>query len=370
MLIKKAEGSHFRNYKSFSVDFKNPLSVFTGKNGEGKSSFLEAIYCALKGKSFHPFIRSEFIQNKQTEAKVRLTLEEEEGPSFLESSFCLGPEGLKKSFSYCGKKTSPLYLSRKIPAFVFTEESMKSIRQGPDQRRAFIDEMFYSESEKKAKRDFYKILIQKKRLLKSIKQGKLSVKEGEKHLSVLNIKFLQLSHIFVKKRLELLKALFSDLDLVKGDFFKEPKLDLAFSYYISQQKYSKKTSSLLFYWMEEDLKKKKELEIQTGSLLSGPQRHDIRFLFNGEDSRTFCSKGEQRALILSLLAARVKSFSKGLLFLDDVLMELDETKQEQLLYFLTKNHCQSLLTSCKFISFKSKNMSFFSVKNGTIKAYD
>ncbi|MDE0092133.1 MAG: AAA family ATPase, partial [Oligoflexia bacterium] len=48
MFLKKAEALHFRNYNHFSLDFDSSINVFVGENGQGKSSFLEALYCALR----------------------------------------------------------------------------------------------------------------------------------------------------------------------------------------------------------------------------------------------------------------------------------------------------------------------------------
>ena len=366
MFLKKAQGCYFRNYKEFSLEFTSSLNIFTGDNGQGKSSFLEALYCGLRGKSFHPFVHSQFIQNKQKQAQVRLTLEEDEGLSTLEASFFSIGSSLKKEIFYCGKKKGYSFLARKFPSFVFTEASMKCIRQGFDQRRTFIDEMLSLEDQRQVKEEFNQVLKQKKILLKNIKQGILSFKEADQTLEALNYKFLHCSFQLVQARLKLLNRLFSSVGDLRGEFFKAPLPELSFSYtFRKEQNLNERPDIFLF--LKEDLKRKKKLEMQLGIPLSGPQKHEIRFLFNGEDSRTFCSKGEQRTFVLALMGSHVRQIPKAFLFLDDVLLELDETTQNKFLQFLEKNHCQTFLTNCKVISFKTKKMSFFSVKNGIIR---
>ena len=369
MFLKTAEICHFRNYEKVFLEFVSPISVFTGDNGQGKSSFLEALYCALRGRSFHSFVNSQFIQNKKERAYICLGLEEEEGQSTLEASFTSLETGLKKELLYCGKRVTPSFLVKKFPGFVFTETSMKCIRQGPEQRRAFVDELLCFGEQRKIRGKFNRILKQKSQLLKSIKKGLLSAKEADKTLETLNSQFLQSSFLLVQERIKVLHNLFFNLGHLKEFFFKSPVPALDFSYRFSEDQELKDCTDI-FSLLKEDLRRCKKMEVQTGMFLSGPQRHDIRFLFNTEDSRTFCSKGEQRAFILSLLGSHVQNFPQSLLFLDDVLLELDEKIQKKFLQFLEKNNCQTFLTNCKVISFKTKKMSFFSVKNGTIERYD
>ena len=368
MFLKKAEGLFFRNYKDFSLEFTSLINIFTGANGQGKSSFLEALYCCLRGRSFYPFVKSQIIQNGEKKAKVFLTFEENMGISTLSADFFFTGDVLKKDFLYCGKKTNRSFLLKKFPTFVFTEDSIKCIRQGSDQRRAFVDEMLGFGYQRRIKGNFDRILQEKKRLLKDIKQDILSVKEADDVLTALNHNFLQISLKLVQERLKILRNLFKPLTDLKRRFFRAPLPDLGFSYVLSEdQKVSEETDILLL--LRKDLEKKKDLEIQLGTVLSGPQKHEIYFLFNGENSRVFCSKGEQRAFILSLLGSYVHQVPGAFLFLDDVLMELDEEIQSKFLQFLEQKQCQVFLTNCSLIPLRTKKMSFFSVENATIKRY-
>lgn len=368
MFLKSAEICHFRNYQECFLEFTSPISVFTGDNGQGKTSFLEALYCGLRGKSFHPFVSFQFIQNQKKEARIHLTLKESEGLSTLDTLFFLTESGLKKKMLYCGKKTLPLFLAKKFPSFIFTESSVKCIRQGPDQRRAFVDEMLCIGNQRQIKKDFNNILRQKKIFLKNIQREQHLSKETYGTLKALNYNFLQISFKLVQERLKLLKKLFSSLEDLKKEFFKPPLPELSFSYNFLDYK-DLINDTDIFSFLEEDLKRKEQLEIQRGIPFSGPQKHDICFLFNGEDSRTFCSKGEQRTFVLALLGCHIKNYPTAFLFLDDVLLELDEESQNKFLKFVEKNNCQTFLTNCKNISFKTRKMSFFSVKNGKIRQH-
>ena len=366
MFLKKAELLHFRNYDHLCLDFHSLINVFIGDNGQGKSSFLEAIYCALKGKSFHSFVSSQFIQKHRESSKLSLSLVEKEGLSSVEARFFCSDSRLKRDMIYCGKKTRPSFLTEKLPCFVFTESSLKCIRQGPSERRNFIEEFFVLPWQNRSRSDFDRILKQKKHLLKDYKKGMIQEPDFSIALNALNKKFLESSQSLVQARLETLKRLYVSVQKTAHHFFKEPAPVLTFSYLLEENKALNEHSNIITL-LEEDLNRKKKPEIQAGIPLSGPHRHEIQFLFNGEDSRVFCSKGQQRSYILSLLLSHVESFPEAFLLLDDVLLELDENIQEKFLKFLVKKNCQTFLTSCKIISFKIENMSFFNVKNGKIK---
>ncbi|MCZ0932223.1 MAG: DNA replication and repair protein RecF [Oligoflexia bacterium] len=366
IFLKKAELSHFRNYNCLSLDFSSPINIFVGDNGQGKSSFLEALYCALRGKSFHSFVSSQFIQKDRESSKVCLTLREKEGCSKIESSFFNSNSRLKRELVYCGKKVKADFLLEKFPCFVFTETSLKCIRQGPSERRNFIEGLFSFPWQNRAKSSFEKALGQKKQLLKNYKKGLLQEQDLLRVLKALNEKFLDASHLLVQARLAILNRLYSALQETALHFFKEPIPFLDFCYLTEEDKSLRRESGILSV-LKEELDKKTKQEILAGMPLSGPHRHEIRFLFKGEDSRTFCSKGQQRSYVLSLLLSHVQFFPKALLFLDDVLLELDETIQKKFLKFLEKKHCQIFLTSCKMTSFKTESMSFFNVKEGQIE---
>ena len=90
---------------------------------------------------------------------------------------------------------------------------------------------------------------------------------------------------------------------------------------------------------------------------------EITFLYNGLDSRLYCSRGQQRIYMLSFLASQMKNKPESLFFLDDVLMELDDKKEEEFFDFLQDIKSQSFITHCKKNKNKvKKSVVFFSKK--------
>ena len=88
--------------------------------------------------------------------------------------------------------------------------------------------------------------------------------------------------------------------------------------------------------IEEQLYRQRSIEQLTGKCTFGPHRDDIEFLINDISVRKYGSSGQQRTFILALKMAELdllrKTFNEPpILILDDVLAELDITRQNLLL---------------------------------------
>lgn len=359
MFLFQAEGRNFRNYKAFSVSLKENLNFFIGDNGEGKTSFLEALFTALRGRSFKPNTGFHFIKEGESETALRLRFKEPQGESLVESLFCVKEGRLCGNLNYCGKKVSRRVLERKIPLLFWIGERLEAIKGGSSEKRKLIDDMLIFAGQRPVVERFQKCLKEKTHLLWNYKKGLSSEKEVKKTLEALNRPFLQASLELLEKRKELLDKVFGE---APGLF--PTHQDLDYRYEIAHEKVIDNSQAKDL--MEKDLFKKVPLELEVGRVLSGPTKHDILFLFNGKNSRVFCSQGQQRVFILSLLMSQVFFIENPLIFLDDVLSELDEKAQNNLLSFLEKSNCQVFITSCKKTNINLKKQSFFEVKSGTI----
>ena len=92
----------------------------------------------------------------------------------------------------------------------------------------------------------------------------------------------------------------------------------------------------------EQLLNQRSIEALTGKCNFGPHRDDIEFLINNISVRKYGSSGQQRTFILALKMAELDLLTKTLnfppiLILDDVLAELDITRQNLLLNSVGKN---------------------------------
>ena len=105
--------------------------------------------------------------------------------------------------------------------------------------------------------------------------------------------------------------------------------------------------------------------------LSGPHRDDVEVIINGKNARSYASQGQQRSAVLSLKLAeaavlREKMGEDPVILLDDVLSELDNSRQDYLLNEL--EGCQVFITCCeKSNKEQLKKGKVFLVNKGIVK---
>ena len=262
-------------------------------------------------------------------------------------------------FKLLRETASRSFMEHKFPLAVWIGEKLEAIKGGSSDKRKLLDEMLLSEGQRSVCERFQKCLKEKTSLLWNYKRGLCSETEAKKMLSALNVSFFKTSVDLTEQRILLLKRIFKKIPEV---FLKIRDLDYRYEIQGRSVDDREEFKGL----MQEDLLKKTALELEAGRVLSGPGKHDIFFLFKGKNSRVFCSQGQQRVFILSLLMSQVVCAKTPLIFLDDVLSELDEKTQVRLLLFLEETGCQVFITNCKRVSCHLEKPSFFEVKNGTL----
>ena len=109
-------------------------------------------------------------------------------------------------------------------------------------------------------------------------------------------------------------------------------------------------TSGLIPWYNKKLEESRELDILRGSTSVGPQRDDILLKVNGINLRSFGSQGQQRTGVLALKLSeleflRSETGEYPILLLDDVMSELDRTRRERLMEFISKERIQTLITA-------------------------
>ena len=116
---------------------------------------------------------------------------------------------------------------------------------------------------------------------------------------------------------------------------------------------------------------KRNEDIAAGCTTIGPHRDDLDIMINGESVRTFGSQGQQRSCVLSMKIAeeeliKLAVSEEPLVLLDDVLSELDSTRQE----FLLNEICdrQVFITCCEAASVQRlKDGKLFRINGGKIE---
>ena len=376
MFVKKISLYNFRNYKNLDLELNKKVNILLGENGQGKTNLLEALFLLSQGASFRPSKTINFISKNEisTFCKAEITT------ANIDSSLTLKIVDERKKYFLNEKPTSSTKMSTFFKTILFSPESLASIKEGPEKRRQLADETItlMDPQGKFLLDDFKKCQKMRNKLLKDHKNDKLENSQFLGVLNSLNEKYLPICFKLTKARIDALKGLTPYIKTSIKRLFPEENVEIAVEYLAHSQE--------IMAWSDEDMKKLlsermeqlKAAEIDAGISLFGPQKHDISFLFQGENSRYFCSQGQQRALILSVKMAEVlyyynKFQDYPVLLLDDVMSELDEKRRGYLLEFLSEVDAQIFISTTdlsinkNFFENKKDKVTIFNIKNGKVK---
>lgn len=159
---------NYRNYKTLCLDFDPNTNIFYGDNAQGKTNILEAVYVSGTTKSHRSSKDRELICFSEEEAHI-CTLMERKG---IEHKIDMHlRKNRSKGIAIDGipiKKASELF---GIIHFVFfSPEDLSMIKNGPSERRRFLD-MELCQLDKiylHHLSSYNKIVLQRNRLLKEI----------------------------------------------------------------------------------------------------------------------------------------------------------------------------------------------------------
>lgn len=321
MILQSIELSNFRNYEREVFHFHPGTNVLYGDNAQGKTNVLEAIFVGGTTKSHKGSRDREMIRTGEREAHLRYFVEKREKLFRVEVHMRRsGSKGIAIDGLPIRNSNELLGLSNFV---FFSPEDLGIIRDGPEERRRFVDMelcqlnkayLFYLTQYKR-------ILKQRNALLKQIQERKdlkdtLEIWNGQ--LAEHGGKIIGLREEFVTELNEIMKR---KHDCLTGG---REQVEIIYDPNCREQE----LESRLF--LEEDR------DIFLGTTTVGPHRDDIRFRTQGQDLRKYGSQGQKRTAALSLKMAEIEIVErsigeKPILLLDDVLSELDRNRQNYLL---------------------------------------
>src|SRR5436305_7303046 len=133
MLLESLEVHNFRNL-SGKVSWGAGLNIILGDNGQGKTSWLEAIYLLATTKSFRTQRPHEAIRFEEDLAVVRGHIARSRG---IHRELQISLQGNSKSISINGKRESIAGYLSQLNVVAFTADELELVRVGPEARRRF-----------------------------------------------------------------------------------------------------------------------------------------------------------------------------------------------------------------------------------------
>ena len=361
MIVKSLELSDYRNYKSLSLNFDKGINIFYGDNAQGKTNILEAIYLAATTKSHRGSKDREIIKLQKDESHIRI-LTEKDGVSHRIDMHL--KKNKSKGIAIDG---IPIKKSSELLGFLnivfFSPEDLSIIKNGPSERRRFIDlelcqlDKVYLYNLSK----YNKIVSQRNNLLKQISFNRALIDTldiWDEQLVECGIQVIKARELFIEKLNTIVYGIHKKLSGGKEELF---------------VKYEPNVTADAFH---SKLKKVIDRDIQMKMTSVGPQRDDIMFMVGDIDIRKFGSQGQQRTSALSLKLAEIELVrstikDEPILLLDDVLSELDRNRQTYLLDSI--NNIQTFVTCTGLEEFVNKRITInktFKVVEGTVEEHN
>ena len=241
----------------------------------------------------------------------------------------------------------------------FSPEDLNIIKSGPSSRRKFMD-MELCQLDKiyvSNLMNYNRTVEQRNKLLKDIGFHP----ELKDTLDIWDSQLVKYGREIIDKRFDFVKK----LNLIVEDIHSrltggKEKLVISYEPSVSPEEF------------ENVLKDSREKDIKMRMTCTGPHRDDICFLAEGIDIRRYGSQGQQRTTALSLKLAEIELVKKSvgdtpILLLDDVLSELDGSRQNYLLNSIS--NVQTIITCTgldEFISNRFDINRIFKVKDGYV----
>ena len=309
MKIKQLKLKNYRNYDLLELDFDPSTNILYGDNAQGKTNILESIYMCGTTKSHRGTKDRDMIRFGQEEAHIEAVIDKKGVPFEIDIHL--------KNNSPKGVAINKMPIRRAIELFgivnivFFSPEDLNIIKNGPSERRKFID-LELSQLDKVYLSDltnYNRIVNQRNKLLKDVYDRK-------DLMETLDIWDLQLVN-YGKKIIDRRNQFIVELNEIVGKVHEQ----LTGGKEHLQIYYEPSVSSMDF---ETNLIKNREKDIKMKSTSVGPHRDDICFMADGLDIRKFGSQGQQRTAALSLKLSEIEIVKKvindtPILLLDDVL---------------------------------------------------
>lgn len=357
MYIESIQLKNFRNYETLEMELDKETNILYGDNAQGKTNILEAIYLCGTTKSHRGSKDKEIIRFGEEESHIRMNIKKDD------ISYKIDMHLKKNKAKGVAINGLPIRKARELFGIVnlvfFSPEDLNIIKNGPGERRRFID-MELCQLDQIYLTDlanYNHIVNQRNKLLKD-----LYLNPGlQDTLDIWDMQMVQYGNKIIDKRKKFVEELNT---VIKGIHH-----NLTGGIEELEVIYEPSVESSFF---EKTLLKNRDRDQRMKMTSVGPHRDDLCLMANGIDIRKYGSQGQQRTAALSLKLSEIYIVKKKIkdtpiLLLDDVLSELDSNRQT---YLLDSIHDIQTLITCTglddFVSHQFQINKVFKVVKGEV----
>ena len=343
---------NFRNIRNLSMIPSEGVNIIYGDNAQGKTNLIEALWLCTGSKSFRSGTKySQMIQFDSQTTHINMDFLAQSRNQNI--SIALG-KGEKQHLVKLNKvkKSSLSALSGAFCAVVFSPSHLDLVTGSPDERRRFVD---YAISQLKPHyidllQKYQKCLFQRNSLLRNSQNNKTlldTIDIWNQSLAGFGTAIMDYRFRYIQK-LRKIAAMFYD-----GISGRKEIMEIAYnsSIQIVGDRFDIKGVSEKYLDL---LDKNIDDDIRSGYTLAGIHRDDLSIKIGGKSAKNYASQGQKRSAVLAMKLAESELIKQTIgeeptIFLDDVMSELDEKRQEYILKHLDGK--QVFITCCDKTTF-------------------
>ena len=353
MYIKEIKLNNFRNYKQLDLNLNKNINIIYGNNAQGKTNILESIFLCSFGKSFRTTKEKEMIMFNENNLIVEIFYQKKDRDGKIKIEI-----GDKKQIYLNGVKIKKLSeLLGNINIVIFTPDDINILKDGPANRRRFLDMMIgqlrpnyvYNLNM------YIKTIEQRNNYLRQIREEN----KPEEMLEIWDEKLADYGEKIFNYRNEFIEKISKKINKIHGEITDDKeKLKIE---YVSNCENKEDYLKLL--------KERRKLDIIKGFTTKGVHRDDFMIYINDKEVSTYGSQGQNRTVILSLKLSELNVVYEEIgeypiLLLDDFMSELDEERRKNFLNNI--KNTQVILTGTEKIDLHDLEYNLYNIKKGEV----
>ena len=336
MLITNLNLTNYRSYTTLDLSLDPGVSIFVGKNGEGKTNIAEAVLYLTFLSSHRASGNTPLIKLGNQSAYIRAKVKYPEREILVELE--INSDKANRAKVNQNQVRSQKEIFGIVQTIYFSPEDLDIVRGDPSERRRFIDQLLTLRSPRIAGviSDYERAVKQRNSLLKT-RASTDALNPWDKQVSELGGELITLRMLALDELKPIFNQVYRDIsdtkpaEIVYKSSIENPSLN--------QNENSEK--------IMERLVNNRGAELERGLTLTGPHRDDLLLILGDHLVKGYASHGESWSIALSLKLATYNLLkSDGLspiLILDGVFSELDEERRERLAE-IAKGADQTIIT--------------------------
>jgi len=336
VLITNLNLNNYRSYTTLDLSLDPGVSIFVGKNGEGKTNIAEAVLYLTFLSSHRASGNTPLIKLGNQSAYIRAKVKYPEREILVELE--INGDKANRAKVNQNQVRSQKEIFGIVQTIYFSPEDLDIVRGDPSERRRFIDQLLTLRSPRIAGviSDYERAVKQRNSLLKT-RASADALNPWDKQVAELGGELITLRMLALDELKPIFNQVYKDIsdtkpaEIVYKSSIENPSL--------SQDENSEK--------IMERLVNNRGAELDRGLTLTGPHRDDLLLILGDHLVKGYASHGESWSIALSLKLATYNLLkSDGLspiLILDDVFSELDEERRERLAE-IAKGADQTIIT--------------------------